>query len=98
MPGGERAQDGAKAIEQLGERPVGVAIDTLSIRPQGFGLTDPELPFDGMNTMVRVGYSLRSLSMTRLQLFFNPALPIAQADGSGIALSVSADSDALLNS
>ena len=34
-------------------------------------LTDPELPFDGMNTMVRVGYSLRSLSMTRLQIFFN---------------------------
>ena len=97
MPGGESAQDGAKAIEQLGERPVGVVIETHSNRPQGFGLTDPDLPFDGMNTMARVGYSLRSLSMTRMQLFFDPALPIAQAEAFGIALSVPADSGALLN-
>jgi hypothetical protein len=89
--------DGAQQVRYLGERPAGLAIETQSIRPQGFGLTDLELPFDGMNTMARVGYSLRSLSMTRMQLFFDPALPLAQAKGSGIALSVLADSGAQLN-
>lgn len=37
---------------------VGVAIETQSIarRPAGFGVTDPDLPFEGMNTKARVGY------------------------------------------
>lgn len=36
----------------------GVAIETQSIarRPLGFGVTDPDLPFEGMNTKARVGY------------------------------------------
>lgn len=36
----------------------GVAIETQSIarQPAGFGVTDPDLPFDGMNTKARVGY------------------------------------------
>ena len=37
---------------------VGVAIETQSIsrHPSGFGVTDPDLPFEGMNTKARVGY------------------------------------------
>lgn len=36
----------------------GVAIETQSIsrHPSGFGVTDPDLPFEGMNTKARVGY------------------------------------------
>lgn len=36
----------------------GVAIETQSIarRPEGFGVADPDLPFEGMNTKARVGY------------------------------------------
>ena len=36
----------------------GVPIETQSIarRPAGFGVTDPDLPFEGMNTKTRVGY------------------------------------------
>jgi len=97
VPGGESAQDGAKAIEQLGERPAGVAIETQSIArcPQRFGLTDPDLPLVGMNTMARVGYILRFLSMTRMQLFLVPGPP--QVKDNGIAMSVPADFGALLN-
>jgi len=37
---------------------VGVVIETQSIsrHPSGFGVTDPDLPFEGMNTKARVGY------------------------------------------
>jgi energy-coupling factor transporter ATP-binding protein EcfA2 len=36
----------------------GVVIETQSIarRPDGFGVADPDLPFEGMNTKARVGY------------------------------------------
>jgi len=36
----------------------GVAIETQSIarHPAGFGVTNPDLPFEGMNTKARVGY------------------------------------------
>ena len=36
----------------------GVPIEKQSVvrRPEGFGVTDPDLPFEGMNTKARVGY------------------------------------------
>ncbi len=37
---------------------VGVPVEKQSLirRPEGFGVADPELPFEGMNTKARVGY------------------------------------------
>lgn len=37
---------------------IGVSIKKQSVvrRPEGFGVTDPDLPFEGMNTKARVGY------------------------------------------
>ena len=46
-------------VEEAGN--AGVPIETQSVtrRPEGFGVADPDLPFEGMNTKARVGY-LRS--------------------------------------
>lgn len=37
---------------------IGVLVEKQSVvhRPEGFGVTDPDLPFEGMNTKARVGY------------------------------------------
>jgi energy-coupling factor transporter ATP-binding protein EcfA2 len=43
-------------VEEAGN--AGVPIETQSVarRPEGFGVTDPDLPFEGMNTRARIGY------------------------------------------
>jgi energy-coupling factor transporter ATP-binding protein EcfA2 len=43
-------------IEETRQAGVPIATQSISRRPEGFGVTDPDLPFEGMNTKARVGY------------------------------------------
>lgn len=46
-------------VEEAGNARVPIKTQSVTRRPEGFGVADPDLPFEGMNTKARVGH-LRS--------------------------------------
>lgn len=43
-------------IDEAQQAEVTIETQSISRHPSGFGVTDPDLPFEGMNTKARVGY------------------------------------------
>lgn len=43
-------------IDEARQAEVAIETQSISRHPSGFGVTDPDLPFEGMNTKARVGY------------------------------------------